>query len=487
MLVSCLGQSKPQIEDLSDVLIFKEEKELEQVPSELSIEHFAQMRLSGTGLTLESVLADENVYTRYSITYKSNGLTISGIMNIPKGDGPFPLVVLNHGFIAPSVYTNGRGLRREQDYLARQGFAVIHPDYRGYAFSDPSPDERMIYDASLEYSMDSINAIHAVRNANLPNVDTSKVGMLGHSLGGGIALNISVAHPDMIDAVILYAPVHSDAWENFLRWRDMREEGDRTRVALGTRQENPGDWDALSSLTHLSQVDDPILLFHGTADKSVPKEWSDFLSENLEQLGKNVTYIEYEGEKHEFIQQWNDFMQQSSKFLRSNLMREEWIPPLHQDSKRITKKPFGVHITPQNSPIEQERFSGYHTGVDYELLPGESAQTVAVRAACAGKVLYKEWVKGYGGVVVQECLLDGELVTTLYGHLDISSVEIPLNTILQPGDIIGYLGNGFTRQTDNERAHLHFAIHHGTELVLLGYVDDNSQLQDWINPVEIFY
>lgn len=40
-------------------------------------------------------------------------------MNIPKGDGSYPLVILNHGHIDTDIYTLGRGLKREQDYLAR--------------------------------------------------------------------------------------------------------------------------------------------------------------------------------------------------------------------------------------------------------------------------------------------------------------------------------------------------------------------------------
>ena len=58
---------------------------LEQLPSTLSIPHFSKMRLSGTGLTLESVLEKNSAYTRYAISYLSNGLRISGILNIPDG------------------------------------------------------------------------------------------------------------------------------------------------------------------------------------------------------------------------------------------------------------------------------------------------------------------------------------------------------------------------------------------------------------------
>jgi uncharacterized protein len=57
-------------------------------------------------------------------------------MNIPIRKGKYPLVILNHGYIDPAVYTLGRGLKREQDFLARNGFAVLHTDYRNHAFSD---------------------------------------------------------------------------------------------------------------------------------------------------------------------------------------------------------------------------------------------------------------------------------------------------------------------------------------------------------------
>lgn len=292
---------------------------LEQVPLELSIAHFADMRLEGTGLTLGDILDENTAYTRFAITYLSNGLTISGIMNIPKGKGQYPLVILNHGYIAPSVYTRGRGLKREQDYLARQGFAVLHTDYRGFALSDPSPDVREVYDAGLEYAMDSINAINAVRAANLPNVDARRVGMLGHSLGGGVTLNVAVARPDLVSAIVLYAPVSSDAWENFTRWRSKRNDADRTLAVLGTREENSAAWDALSSLTSLKNITAPILLVQGTADQDVPPAWSDVLDAKLKTLDKDVTYITYAGEKHEFIPKWEDFMKRTTAFLRAHL------------------------------------------------------------------------------------------------------------------------------------------------------------------------
>ena len=80
------------------------------------------------------VLANE-AYTRHEVTYPSGDVTVSGVLLKPRGRGPFPAVVLNHGYIEPSIYVTGQGLMREQDYLARAGFVVLHTDYRGHAGS----------------------------------------------------------------------------------------------------------------------------------------------------------------------------------------------------------------------------------------------------------------------------------------------------------------------------------------------------------------
>lgn len=296
-------------------------QEILQLPEELSIPYFSQMKLEGKDLELTKVLADNSAYTRYEIRYSSNGLTISGILNIPKGNGPFPLIIFNHGYIDPSIYTIGRGLKREQDYLARHGFAVLHTDYRGHGASDPSPDTKEIYDASLEYTMDSINAINAVRASSLPelkSVDASNVGMLGHSLGGGVTLNALVAKPDMVDAAVLYAPVSGNAYKNFDRWRRERPEGDNTLKAFG--EEGSDAWNQLSSLYFVNRIDDSVLIFHGTSDNDVPIEWSYELDDTLMRNHKDTTLVVFDPEEHEFIRRWDEFMRETATFFTEELL-----------------------------------------------------------------------------------------------------------------------------------------------------------------------
>lgn len=292
---------------------------VEAYPSELSVEHFSNMTLSGSDLTLGRVLEQNSVYIRHYITYRSNGVKVSGTLAIPNAEGTHPLIVLNHGFIDPAVYTNGRGLRREQDALARAGFAVLHTDYRGHAESDEVDPSYTLYDNALAYAMDSANAVLAVRAANLPNVNAEKVGMLGHSMGGGVTLQILVARPELIDAAVLYAPINADAWANFDRWRIDSAEGEATLADLGTKEQNPARWAAMSQSGYLQNIDDPILLFQGLKDTDVPAAWSSDLAVRLESLDKESRYITYPEDGHEFAKTWQHFINTSIEFYKKNL------------------------------------------------------------------------------------------------------------------------------------------------------------------------
>lgn len=284
----------------------------------VSIQALAQSELTGRDLTLGRVLENNAAYTRYFVTYKSGQLTISGIMNIPKGDGPFPVLFLNHGYIDPAVYTNGRGLKREQDYFARRGFAVLHSDYRNHADSDKDPDADIEF--RLGYVEDVMNAVQAVKTSGIFSLDTERLGMLGHSMGGGVTLNIMVAKPDLVDAYVLYAPVSGEAEENFQRWTERRpEQAAEIRSRYGAPDESPEFWKNVSPINFLEQVTQPVLIQHGTGDDSVPHEWSERLHRLLVEKGKNVTFHSYPGGAHEFIAEWPTFMQRNAEFFESNL------------------------------------------------------------------------------------------------------------------------------------------------------------------------
>ena len=157
--------------------------------------------------------------------------------------------------------------------------------------------------------------------------------------------------------------------------------------------------------------------------------------------------------------------------------------PIKEFKERITKKSFGDYITPETSPIQPERFSGYHTGVDVEY--GDSTIQIPVMAITAGEVVLAEWVSGYGGVAIIRHNINDKNYLIIYGHLNPDSLP-EKNKIIKPGEQIGVLGAGYSHDTDNERKHLHVGVYTGLDLNLSGYVQTEEELIKWINPLILF-
>lgn len=272
-------------------------------------------KYNGGGLRLGRVLRREAAYTRYHVTYRSGLLTISGIMNVPSSPGPHPALVLNHGYIDPAVYTNGRGLMREQDYLARNGYVVLHTDYRNHAQS--SKDPRSELDLRLGYTEDVINAVLALRTSQY--VDPNRVGLLGRSMGGGITYNVMVAQPGLVKAAVVFAPVSSNAVDNFNRWtRTDRPIAGQILRRYGEPAANPAFWRNLSAVNFFDRVTEPLLIHHGESDSTCPIAWSRTTLVALKSAGKNATMFTYPGEEHAFGPAWPRSMARTVAFLRQH-------------------------------------------------------------------------------------------------------------------------------------------------------------------------
>ena len=107
---------------------------------------------------------------------------------------------------------------------------------------------------------------------------------------------------------------------------------------------------------------------------------------------------------------------------------------------------------------------------------------VSVGAICDGKLLLKEYASGYGGVAVEACVLKGAPVTVIYGHLKLSSIKANAGDKFFAGDTLGILGANKSSETNGERKHLHLGIHKGIGINILGYVQKQSFLSEWIDP-----
>ena len=122
-----------------------------------TIDGLRQHNYQSGEIHIRKTLDENDFYTGYLIDYPSDGLTITGVMQIPKGDGPFPVIVMNHGFFSRSIYHSGDGTDRSSAYLAQHGYITLASDYRSWGESDIG--------ASFFYSglvIDVINLINAI-------------------------------------------------------------------------------------------------------------------------------------------------------------------------------------------------------------------------------------------------------------------------------------------------------------------------------------
>jgi dipeptidyl aminopeptidase/acylaminoacyl peptidase len=264
-----------------------------------------------------SVLGEADAYTRSQVTYRSGDVTVSGVLLRPRGRGPFPGIVLNHGYIDPSYYVTGQGLAREQDWLARAGFVVLHTDYRGHAASDPAlPLDR---ETRLGYTRDAVNAVAALKK--LPYVDDERLAMLGRSMGGGVTMNALVTQPGLVDAAVVYASVSSRFLDNL----DHFTRGSRPEVVedvfhrFGTPQEAPRFYRELSPRTYFDRITEPVLAHHGTADGTCPPPWARTTQRLMSKAGVDSRLRWWEGEDHAFYARWQESMDQTLRFLRRRL------------------------------------------------------------------------------------------------------------------------------------------------------------------------
>jgi dipeptidyl aminopeptidase/acylaminoacyl peptidase len=276
----------------------------------LTIVGLAAREYGGGELQVEETLAVTEAFTRTLVTYPSDGLTIYGFMNVPQGEGPFPVVLVLHGYIDPDLYSTLAYTTRYADSLARAGYLVIHPNLRGYPPSDAGPDRFRV-----GMAVDVLNLMALVRQqggqpGSLQQADPHAVGLWGHSMGGGIALRVITVASD-VRAVVLYGSMSGDEkvnYERILYWTG----GERGQEELDTPEEALR---RISPIFHLERIQAAVSVHHSDTDEVVPIEWSLDLCERLQTLNKPVECFTYSGLPHTFRGQGDLlFMQRAAAF-----------------------------------------------------------------------------------------------------------------------------------------------------------------------------
>jgi dienelactone hydrolase len=216
-----------------------------------------------------------------------DGLYIAAAVRKPKGQGPFPAIVMFHG--APG----GRGMDQLVGWsrgdhggpvwerFLKEGYVVAVADYRGGDWNQMNKPSSTGLVTAID---DGITVIDYVQN--LPYVKRAEVSVYGVSLGGNLAMFMASRVPTL-HKVVLGAP--APIW--FLGY-DIPRGGARPDFAT-----TPPD--PVYSKENIAPVQVPILILVGSEDglQSLDVRLHDELVKN----GKDVRMEVYEHGYHDFV------------------------------------------------------------------------------------------------------------------------------------------------------------------------------------------
>jgi dienelactone hydrolase len=194
-------------------------------------------------------------------------------------DAPQPAVLIVHGFKGFKDYAF---LPPMAERLARAGFTAVTLTVSGAGvdehsqFSAPEKFARNTYTRELA---DIHAVIDALLRGNLGVAPPTKLGVVGHSRGGGVAICLTRETPD-ISALVTWSAIatirrYPDAFVEMWRQRGRIEiENVRTQQMLPMDYEIVEDAlahaDRFDIRTAAASIDKPWLLVHGTDDETVP-------------------------------------------------------------------------------------------------------------------------------------------------------------------------------------------------------------------------
>ena len=216
-----------------------------------------------------------------------DGVYIAAAVRKPKGDGPFPALIMFHG--APG----GRGMEQLVGWsrgdhggpvwerFLQEGYVVVVADYRG------GPWEQMNRPSSTGLVTaidDGITVVDYVQR--LPYVKRNEVSIYGVSLGGNLAMYLAARVPTL-RAVVAGAP--APIW--FLGYK-FNPDGSRPDFS----QQKP---DAALAKENIAPIRMPVLIIVGTEDRLLPLGTA--LHDELAKQDKAVRLEVFEHGYHDFV------------------------------------------------------------------------------------------------------------------------------------------------------------------------------------------
>ena len=142
------------------------------------------------------------VYNVKEVTFQNGDLTFAGTLTTPFWGKKHKAVVLVSGSGAQNRDEELMGHKPFAviaDFLTRHGIAVLRYDDRGVGGSSRGS----VDDTTLDFATDAMAAINYLKTRN--DIDSTHIGIVGHSEGGLIAVIDAALHPNDVNFIVTLA------------------------------------------------------------------------------------------------------------------------------------------------------------------------------------------------------------------------------------------------------------------------------------------
>jgi dipeptidyl aminopeptidase/acylaminoacyl peptidase len=249
-----------------------------------------------------------------TISYEArDGLAIEGFLTVPKdrGTGPYPAIIFPHG--GPISFDEG-GFNYWTQYFASRGYAVLQMNFRGSAGYGYDFMKSGLQAWGLEMQNDVEDGTRWLIEEGV--ADPGRICVVGASYGGYAALMEAARNPDLYKCAVSFAGVTDVAYlvsssRKYTNFEIVKEQVGSDYSEL--RQRSP--------LYIAEDIKIPVLLAHGTEDRSVRVRHSKTMHRELQKQDKEVTYLELEDGDHHLSNQEHrvQFFNAMDAFLQSHL------------------------------------------------------------------------------------------------------------------------------------------------------------------------